>query len=466
MQWLQNERVSTLTRRMMSERPPGPGWRAAMNVLEGLRRDPRVFVQEMTGRYGDVVHFRIGHQNLLIFIHPDDIEEILLTKAKSFHKDRVTGLLRVGLGDGLLTSEGAHWKRQRRMVSPSMRKRQIASYAQAMVARAEAFAQTLGDDQQRDIHHDMMILTLEIVTDTLFGADIGADAHQVGQSLEIMLESFLHYTRTWRRLLPPWEVLLNHPVLGMGRGLEARDALDKVIYRLIDERRAQPDAGRQDLVSLLLAVRDEDGSQMSNLQLRDESLTMFMAGHETTALALSYALWLLAEHPEAMARLQQEIDEVLKGRSATFDDLKSLTWAHAVVRESMRLVPPAWAVGREAIEDVEIGGYLMPSKWQALIPIWNVHRDPRWFDKPQDFAPQRWLEPKAQELPRFAYFPFGGGPRTCIGNHFAIMEAVLVLVTLCQRANFAQAEGHSLELHPSVTLRPVGGVVMDVSRRA
>ena len=265
----------------------------------------------------------------------------------------------------------------------------------------------------------------------------------------------------WAALLPWWQRL---PTPGNRRFRRAKAEIDAVMYDTIARRRAGEKAG-DDLLSRLLAARDEDGSRMSDRQLRDELVTLFLAGHETTALALSYSFYLLAQHPDAEARLAAELDEVLQGKPPTAADVPRLRSTEWVIKESMRLYPPATSIGREAVCDTEIGGYFVPKGAQVSPVQWVVHRDARWFDDPEAFKPERWDNDLARRLPRCAYFPFGDGPRVCIGNQFAIMEAVLVLATVAQRYRLALAPGFQLELLPSVTLRPKHGVSMVIQER-
>jgi cytochrome P450 len=304
----------------------------------------------------------------------------------------------------------------------------------------------------------MMHLTLDIVARTLFDANVaGSEARAVGGALETAMK-YLMSPITWtglRRWLPS---------LGTWKFNRAIRQLDRILYGIIRERRRE---GRvaDDLLSRLLTARGEDGSQMTDEQLRDELMTLFLAGHETTALALSYSFYLLSQHPEAEARLTAEVDEVLEDRPPTIADVPRLRYTEWVVKESMRLYPPAWAIGREPRKDCEIGGFFTPKGTQIMMNQWVVHRDPRWFEEPLTFQPQRWDNDLARRLPRCAYFPFGDGPRICIGNQFAMMETVLVLATVMQRYRLTTAPDYTLQVIPSITLRPRGGIPMIVHER-
>lgn len=442
----------------MTARPPGPKAVVLRSILLG-RRGPLDFFATLAERYGDVVFFRIGGTPCYALYHPEDVGKVLVSEHAHFYKDAITKELSLMLGQGLLTSDGALHRRQRRLVSPSLTRRHIAAYADAMVEQTIVRSADWGGAEVRNVHADMMRLTLEIVLETLFGAHGGESVERVGKLVEVAMEEFERHMGGWRRLLPDWV-----PTRGMFRIKRVTRQLDEILGDVIRERRASGREG-DDLLWRLLSARDEDGAAMDDQQLRDESLTMFLAGHETTALVLSYALHMISVHADVAQALQDEVDEVLGTRAATVEDVGALVQHDAVVRETLRLFPPAWSIGREAIEDVQVGGYVMPKGSQVVIPQWVIHRDPRWYEDPAVFRPGRWLSGLDESLPRFAYLPFGGGPRICIGNHFAMMEATLVLATLMQRFCVFPVAGFRLELSPSVTLRPRNGVTLRVARR-
>ena len=423
------------------------------------RTGPLVFFSRLAERFGDVVFFRIGAVPCYVLFHPEDVGRVLVTEHRSFRKDVTTRELSVVLGEGLLTSEGELWRRQRKLASPSLTPRQISTYADAMVRHTVAAADRLGDGEVRDIHADMMRLTLDIVLETLFGSTRGPELDRVGELIEITMVEFERHMGGWRRLLPGWV-----PTRGKWRVTRVAWQLDEILMKVIHARRESGEEG-DDLLWRLINARDDDGEAMDDRQLRDEALTMFLAGHETTALTISYALHLLSVHGEAAERVRVEIDDVLGGRAARLEDVSALSYTEAVVKESLRLFPPAWSIAREALEDVEVAGYTVPAGSQVVIAQWVMHRDPRWYDDPGVFRPRRWLDGLADSLPRFSYLPFGGGPRICIGNHFAMMEAVLVLATLMQRFHVFPVAGERLELSPSVTLRPKNGVRLRLARR-
>jgi cytochrome P450 len=435
--------------------PPGPrGLPLIGNTLE-LLDDPLGFITRISSDYGDVVRFRLLHMNVYLLNHPDAIEEILRTASDHFIKDDFTRRLSIAVGNGLLTSEGDTWRRQRKLAQPAFHHHRVRAYGDAMVRHAARLASRYAPGETRDVHADMMRLTLDIVAETLFGADIGGVADEIGAAMETLSERFAGAGV----LVPLWI-----PTPENRRVARALTRLDEIVYGLIRERRSSG-TDRGDLLSMLLAATTDEGGGMSDRQLRDEVVTLMLAGHETTALALTFAHSLLGQHPRALEELVAEIARVLGERAATVDDLPNLPYADGVIRESLRLYPPAWALGREATRPCRIAGYDIEPGTQFWLAQWVVHRDPRWFPNPLAFEPERWKDDLAKRLPRFAYFPFGGGPRFCIGNAFAMMEAVLLLVTLVQRVTFRLADNRPLELSPSVTLRPKNGLAATVERK-
>jgi cytochrome P450 len=440
--------------------PPGPPALPWLGALPWFSTDFLRAMVRFRERYGDVVHVPMPRAEMFLLSHPDDVQAVLVGEHAHVMKDEITRLLGRVVGQGLLTSEGETWKRQRRIAAPSFQPRHIARFAEAMVERTRAIVGRLPARSTRDVHVDMMRITLEIVLDTMFGADTVRDIDTVGELVDTLLTSYAHEVLTWRRLLPR-----RLRARAEARIDQAVERLDAILYELIGARRRAGAEG-DGLLDRLLRAQDDDGLGMSDEQLRDEVATVFLAGHETTALALSYALHLLAGDPHVARRLVGEVDEVLGGRAATVEDVSRLRLVDAVLRETMRLYPPAYLVGRETLEDRVIAGFAMPRGSQVLLPQWVVHRDPRWYEAPKLFLPDRWLDGLAQRLPRFAYFPFGGGPRICVGNHFAMLEGVLVLATLMQTIEVRpRVPAHELRLSNSVTLRPTTGVWLEVRRR-
>jgi cytochrome P450 len=434
------------------KRPPGPKGAFLVGHSIEYLRDPLGFIERAKRDYGDMVRLRLGNMRTYLVSHPQSIEYILRSHADNFHKDRVTRWLIPLLGEGLLTGEDAHWRRQRKLAQPSFQHQQIERYGAVMVEHTERMLDSWREGEVRDPHEDLMRLTLGIVAKTLFDAELAGDAEAVGESLAVVMNHFMSPSR--------WFPLTDHvPLPANRRYWAALRRIDEIIYRIIRERRESGrDAG--DLVSRLLAARDDEGRGMTDRQLRDEVVTLVLAGHETTALSLFYTFYLLDRYPQARDRLADELQAVLGGRAPTPADVPRLKYTEWVVREAMRLYPPAWGIAREALADCEIGGYHVPKGTQLFLTQWLVHRDGRWFDEPEVFRPERWDNDLIKRLPRCAYFPFGDGPRICIGTHFALMEAVLILATIARRYRLTVEPGQTLELLPSITLRPRHGLRM------
>src|ERR1700682_166454 len=437
--------------------PPGPNAEKWRGNYKEFRRDPLGFMMRVAREHGDVVGIRYYRYKVFIFNHPDDIEAVLVTHNKNFIKGRALRANKRLFGEGLLTSEGEAWLRQRRLAQPAFHRARIASYADTMVRFTEQMVRGWRHGETRNVHEEMMRLTLAIVAKTLFNADVTGEAREIGEALEVVMQ----VNTDPRRLLfvAAW---LPTPANPARRRAVRR--LDRVIYRIISERRANGHEAR-DLLSLLLHARDEDGSGMSDRQLRDEAVTLFLAGHETTAITLSWTWWLLAQHPKIEARLHAELAGVLGGREATVEDLPRLRYLEMVLSESLRLYSPAWSMVRLAIHHSEIGGYLVPAGCGVAMSQYVVHRDPRFFDAPEEFRPERWENDFAKRLPKFAYFPFGGGPRICIGNSFALMEASLALATIAQKFRLTLVPGEPVEPLPSITLRPKNGIPVILHQR-
>jgi cytochrome P450 len=418
--------------------------------LGEFRRDLLAFYTRCAREFGDCVEFRLGPKRLCLLAHPDMIEYVLTDGARFFSKfTYVLNLLKPTLGEGLLTSEGDFWLRQRRLMQPSFQRQRLASYAVDMLAPAQRLLAEWQDGQKRDLHADMMALTLEIVGKTLFGADVREAVPEVAEAVEVLMRQFI---RRWETLWRPptwWPTPLN---LHLRRAVKR---LDQVIFRFIRERRADD---RDDLLSRLLRARDEEtGSGMTDQQLRDQVMTIFLAGHETTANALSWTWYLLGMHPEVMARMKAEMAKALQGRWPTPADLQGLPLTEAVFLEAMRLYPPAYGFSRLALQDCDVGGFRIRKGTTVVLSQWVTHRDPRFFPEPDQFRPERWLDP-CPSRPRFAYFPFGGGPHICIGNHFAMMEGILILATLAPAIDIDLVPGIPVKPRPLVTLRPDPGI--------
>ncbi len=437
--------------------PPGPSGYPLIGNLIPFLRNPLALFTQCARDYGDVVRLRFPGMEVYSLHHPDLTAYVLRGEPRYFIKDQLTRRLSNRLGQGLVTSEGDFWRQQRRLAQPAFQPSHLHHYGTVMTAYTDRMLHDWQDGQRRDLHQDMMHLTLEIAAKTFFDSDIATDANDIRTALEAVMTYDMGLSN-W--LFPDRWV----PTPAAFRFRRAVRTLDQIIYRIIHQHRlsTHPSA---DLLSRLLAARNDDDSQMTDQQLRDEVMTLLLAGHETTALTLSYCCYLLAQHPKAEQALAAEWAQVLDGRTPTAADVPRLPYTTWVVRESMRLYPPAWGIGREAIQDCVIDGYHVPKGTQLYLNQWVVHRDPRWFDEPKAFKPERWENDSVKRLPHGVYFPFGDGPRICIGNHFAMMEAVLVLATVGQRYRMTLVSDRPLALVPSVTLRPKHGVQVVVHKR-
>ena len=435
-----------------TQKIPGPRPRLFRGNLPEFRQDRLGFLTHCARTYGDVFQLRLGPRWITVFCHPDQIEEVLVTKNHNFRKHFALRVNPIVLGNGLLTSEGDFWLRQRRLSQPAFLKQRITQYGDIMVHFAQRMLDGWHDGQHCEVLDEMMKLTLGIIAKTLFGADIADKAREVGDALRVAQDQFLRRVGT---LLP---MPLWVPTPGNIRLHRAVRKLDAIIYEFIRQRRANT-ADKGDVLSLLLQARDEgDRTGMTDQQLRDEAMTLFLAGHETTALTLAWAWYLLAVNPDAAAKLGAEVDGVVGARAVTVADWPRLAFTERVMLETMRLYPAAYIVGREALHDCVIGGHPVSKGRTVLMPQWIVHRDSRWYVEPERFLPERWEGEAAKRLPKFAYFPFGGGPRQCIGNTFAMMETVLVLATIAQQYDFTVVPDHPVIPWPTFTLRPLHGI--------
>ena len=437
--------------------PPGPSDGLKRWSLGPLNDNPLEYFTKIACAYGDIAGLRILNFKTIFINHPDLIEEVLVTNARKYSKGRVLRANRHVFGEGLLTSEGDFWLRQRRLAQPAFHRVRIASYAGTMVEYTQRMLDGWRGGEERDAHQEMMRLTLQIVGKTLFDADVERDAQEVGKSLELLLEIGANFRRTI--FVPHWL-----PTPANLRVKREVAQIEKILYRIIGERRASGrDAG--DLLSMLLSAQDEDGSRMTDRQLRDEAITLFLAGHETTASTLSWTWWLLAQNPAVEAKLHAELDAVLGDRAPSLEDLPKLAYTGQVITESLRLYPAAWGMARLAVEDHEIAGYPVRKGMGVAMAQWVVHRDPRWYDAPEEFRPERWEGDLMKRLLRFAYFPFGGGPRQCIGNAFALMEATLILATIARKFRLRLVANHLVAPLASITLRPRHGVRVTLESR-
>lgn len=437
--------------------PAGPSDGLKRWSFGPLNNSPLEYFSGLARDFGDIAGIRILNFKTIFINHPDTIEEVLVTKARMYSKGRVLRANRHVFGDGLLTSEGDFWLRQRRLAQPAFHRARIASYAEAMVEYTIGMLDRWRCGDELDVHQEMMRLTLQIVGKTLFDADVESDAQEVGKSLEMLLEIGANFRRAI--FVPHWL-----PTSTNRRMQREIKQIEKILYRIIAERRA---SGRDtgDLLSTLLAAQDDDGSRMTDKQLRDEAITLFLAGHETTASTLSWTWWLLAQNPAVEGKLHVELDKILGGRTPSVDDLPKLVFTGHVITESLRLYPAAWGLARLVVEDHEIAGYPVTKGMGVAMAQWVVHRDPRWYDAPEEFRPERWEGDLMKRLPRFAYFPFGGGPRQCIGNTFALMEAALILATVAQKFRLRLVASHPVVPLASITLRPRHGIRVTLESR-
>ncbi len=440
--------------------PPGPRPVIPGANFIAIRRDPIRFLTGLAEQYGDLVYFKLGPQPVFLLNNPDYIRDALVTHNRNFMKGEGLQRAKRLLGEGLLTSEGEFHLRQRRLAQPAFHRQRIAGYAATMVEYAARTRDEWRAGETRDIAREMMRLTLAIAGKTLFDADVESEADEIGEALTTTFALFNRVS------LPFAQWLDRLPLPATKRFQKARQRLDSTIYRIINERRAAA-VDRGDLLSMLIAARDDegDGTGMTDEQLRDEAMTIFLAGHETTANALTWTWYLLSQHPEVAARFHAEIDEALKGRLPSAEDFPRLRYTEMVLAESMRLYPPAWLIGRRALSDYQINGYRIPARSILLLSQFVTHHDARFFPDPFRFDPERWTPEARESRPKFSYFPFGGGPRLCIGEHFAWMEGVLVLATIAQRFRMRLAPGHPVEMQPLVTLRPKHGMKLILEAR-
>lgn len=426
-----------------------------------FRGNPIGFLTELS-KLGDVTYFRMGNQPAYFINHPDLIRDVLVTNHAKFHKGRALKRAKGLLGEGLLTNEGESHLRQRRMIQPAFHRQRIAGYADSMIEYAERMANSWEDGAEPDISREMMRLTLQIVAKTLFDADVEDEADEVGAAMTTIVNLFDYL------LLPFSEILEKLPLPHSKRYKSARETLDEVIYGFINERRKSGE-DKGDLLSMLLAAQDEEsGTKMSDLQVRDECLTLFLAGHETTANALVWTFYLLSQNPEAESKFQAELDSLFpNGETPKPEDYARLKYTEAVLAESMRLFPPAWVIGRLSIDEHEIAGYKIPKGALILMSEYVLQRDARFWESPASFQPERFLHENAvkEAGQKFIYFPFGAGIRRCVGEQFAWMEGVLLLATLGRKWKLELNENQRIEPQPLITLRSKYGMKMKLIKR-
>lgn len=440
-------------------RPQGPRNPPLLGQIPAFRRDPLGFLQRTAAAYGDLAYFRLGPQHVFLANDPEYVRDVLVTNQNNFTKSRALQRAKVLLGEGLLTSEGSFHLRQRRLVQPAFHRPRLIGYSQVMSDYAVRARQRWSDGETLDISSEMMRLTLAVVGKTLFSADVEHEAGEIGEALTAILRMF-------NLLMMPFsEYLEKLPLPAIRRFEKARARLDKTIFGMIAERRAGGQ-DRGDLLSMLLLAEDEEGGGgMSDQQVRDEALTLFIAGHETTAQALTWSWYLLSQNPDCERTLHEELDTVLGDRPPSFEDLPKLRYTEMVLAEALRLYPPAWGIGRKAIASFQLGGYDIPKGAIIILSPYVAHRDSRYFPAPERFDPERWTPEAREARPKFSYFPFGGGARVCIGERFAWMEGTLALAAIAQKWRFRLSPGHRVEPLPLITLRPKYGMKMRAERR-
>ena len=445
--------------------PPGPTELPIVGQSFRYLSDPLALLQEAAG-YGDLATVSTKPFLLYLVTHPDLIRDLYVTNHQSVGRGVLTETYQYLMGFGLVTADGPLHLRQRRLMQPQFHHGRVAGYARVMTDYSSRHQEPWQDGQRVDIAQEMSDLTLHIVVKTLFGLDPPDTVRRIGAAFEVSND---YITVRGNQPVPLRKLLHRLPMPLTRRFKRGVAYLDSTVYGLI-ERRRQSGIDGDDLLSLLLSVRDEEAENpedavMTDQQVRDEVITLFAAGHETTAVALTWTWYLLGTHPEVQARFHAELDAVLGARTPGPDDLPNLPITGQILTESMRLYPPIWSTGRMTYEPIELGGWKIPAGAGLVAPQLIVHRDPRWFEDPLEFRPDRWTPEFRETLPRFAYYPFGGGPRLCIGEGFAWMEAMLVLATLGQRWAMRHDPDQTVELMPLVSLRPKGGMSMFIQRR-
>jgi cytochrome P450 len=439
--------------------PPGPRGTWLAGNLRDFAAHRLDFFLRVAREYGDLACFRFGPRRVFLASHPDLIEQVLVTDARHYVKHFGARNYKPVLGNGLVTSEGDFWLRQRRLAQPAFLKNRVMSYAPVMSDLTRAMLARWRPGLEVDIHYEFSSLTSAIALKTLFGLDDAGDREEFVASLrrafDLLSDRFRHIFQ-----FPMWVPTL--------RNIRTRRAIAH-LYRVVDGFIA---AGRNrkvagdDLLSRLVSAQDDDGTRMTESQLRDEAMTLYLAGHETTALTLTWSWYLIATHPAVEAKLVEEWSRVLGGRSPTPEDLPNLPYTDAVLTEAMRVYPPVYLIGREATTELALGGYRVKRGYTVFMSQWVSHRDPRYFGPdPEAFRPERWLDGLAKRIPKYAYFPFGGGPRVCIGNTFALMEAAILLATVGQRYRFTVDPNAVIDTNPQITLLPANGIPTTLAMR-
>lgn len=425
-------------------------------------RDPIKFVTRLQQDYGDVAAFSLMGKKSVLISNPEDVDRVLLETGKRYNNGKQNGssTMQLILGNGLVTSEGDFWKRQRKLVAPSFHHQSIKKYTDQIVAYTQDLAQTWQSGDVRDIHQEMMLLTQRIIMKVLFDADVRDTADQASEAFNIMMQAMGAEQKGLEAFLPDF--------IPTAKRVQLKEAVAYINESLTDmvEKRRGEDTAKHDLLTMLMEARDDQGQPMSTEQLLDEIRTLYLAGHETTASTLTWTWYMLSQNPDVYTKLEAEIEQVLGGHAPTAEDVQQLAYCDAVIKETLRCYPVAWITLRVPWEDVEIGGYHIAKGTSVFLSPWVVHHDPRWYAEPDTFSPERWLKDKAEQPPRKAYLPFGGGPRICIGNGFAMMESVLILATLIQEHHISILPQQSVEIELSGTLRPKMGLQAAITQRS
>lgn len=456
---LPESRMSTLADPIKTSLPPGPRGTLLAGNLGQFGTKRLDFLLDVAQTYGPVSSFRFGPRRIFLITESELIEQVLVTDAKAYVKHFGARAYKPVLGNGLVTSEGETWLRQRRLSQPSFHKQRVQSYALLMGSLTERMLEKWKPGSDVDIHVEFSSLTSAIALKTLFDLDEAGDRNRFTETLRL---AFNLMSARFRNLVkfPLWIPTPSNQKLN-----RAVKELFAVVDGFIATGRARKEPG-DDLLSRLLAARDTDGSRMSDDQLRDEMMTLYLAGHETTALTLSWSWYLISQHPEVERKLVDEWSRVLGGRTPSPEDLTELPYTEAVITEAMRIYPPVYLIGREATQDLELGGYRVKKGCTVFMSQWVNHRDPRYFTDPTTFRPERWLDGLAKRIPKYAYFPFGGGQRVCIGNTFALMEAAIVLAAVGQKYRFTLSPTANIDVNPQITLLPANGIPTTLKARS
>ena len=450
--------MSMATPSIHSGRPPGPKGTLLGGNVRQFRAALLNFLLETAREYGPLASFRIGPRRVFLASGPDLIEQVLVTDAKHYIKHFGARAFKPVLGNGLVTSEGAFWHRQRKLIQPAFLKIRVQSYAQIMAELTDQMLDSWSPGKSVQIDYEFEALTSKIALKTLFDLEDSGDRQRFSGTLKLAFELMnVRLRRIFK--LPLWV-----PTPANLRLQGAVGELDRTVEGFIASGRSRRDIG-DDLLSRLLVAQHEDGTRMSDLQLRDEAMTLYLAGHETTALTLAWSWYLLSQNPNVENELVSEWQHVLAGATPTADQLHRLPYTAAVIAESMRLYPPVYVIGREATDDLELGGYRVKRGYTVLMSQWVSHRDPRYFPEPEEFRPERWENGLAKRIPKFAYYPFGGGQRLCVGSSFALMEAAIILAAVGQRYRFTLDPDAVIGIKPQITLLPANGIPATLERR-